>query len=189
MRRLPGFSTYGLSVHIGLTLIFKVVAACLSAVILHQGFLSLDGVQRLARLDGEHMFVNLDSTSDDHVSYLSDRDDSIPAMRNLLDDARSHEGTFSYWEYPDEDLENGSTHFAATTDLNFFETYGLRLKEGTLDHFSPDERSLRSLSWSAPVSQTFTPWAASGPPQITMTAHPSNTRPSQSSKPTRVFHH
>ena len=138
MRRLPGFSTYGLSVHIGLTLIFKVVAACLSAVILHQGFLSLDGVQRLARLDGEHMFVNLDSTSDDHVSYLSDRDDSIPAMRNLLDDARSHEGTFSYWEYPDEDLENGSTHFAATTDLNFFETYGLRLKEGTLDHFSPD---------------------------------------------------
>ena len=113
--------------------LFKAVTACLAATILQQGVLTLDGLQRISRLDHEHMFVNLDSTSDDHLARLPDQPGAVSAMKELLNHAISSENAFSYWEYEDETFDDGSFSFAATTTPEFFQTYGLRVKEGTLD--------------------------------------------------------
>lgn len=134
IRLMPGSAA-----RVSLSWLLKAVTACLAGALLHQGLLTLDGLQRVAALDHQHVFVNLDSTSDAHVSDLADTDTSLPAMKKLLEYARSRGNTCSYWEYADETFEDGSSSFAATTDRKFFDTYGLRVQEGTLDHFSPDE--------------------------------------------------
>lgn len=94
-----------------------------------------DGINRLQKLKDNKAFVNRDATSNGKIDALiADEKNSIPKLKELYSYIVNNDKTSSYskFEYETAEKIQGNTIIQSTANKRFFESYDIKVIEGTM---------------------------------------------------------
>ncbi|MED4344921.1 MULTISPECIES: ABC transporter permease [Heyndrickxia] len=122
--------------------VLKVIIIFMISLTVNECSILINGLQRFNSIDGNKVYVNTDSTSDQKVSKLMEESDSISRMKDLYDFVSDNFTKYSYWDYPTGKFAGDQEILQASTDLYFFELFNIKTVMGrnfTKDDLTPKD--------------------------------------------------